>query len=144
MGGKDCRKRVELILDTGYGIDTLGFCGGTPAMSAHIHHHHNIAVYLLERGANPDAFYGDTNKKLIHLVVGKENRPVSVQANEKVQLQRLLDELIRRGQDVDEARAFIADARKFRVPSELAEYNRKQKKIREAREQKVVKGPEHQ
>ncbi len=74
-GGDHLIPRVESIVDSGVDINSAGGDGCTPIINAVCLRHFDLALYLLELGADPGIYVEGTNQKLIHYLVRTEENP---------------------------------------------------------------------
>ncbi len=123
-GGEHLIPRVDMILDSGVDINSIGWCGCTPIMNAVVSRRFDLALHLLELGADPGIYVEGTNQKLIHYVVRTEENPnLPLTGRAKALQMQLLQELADRGEDAEAARADNKRWGKIQTPSQLAELN---------------------
>jgi hypothetical protein len=134
---------IGATLDTAAGIDGDGL---TPAMDAVAHGQYDVALELLESGANPNVYRKLDNQKLIHIVLGDaERREPYWTPKQKSDHQNLVDWLVKHGQSVDEAKADRARWKSWSQSN--GEYSKKmaaevaERKGKEAKEKPIAQQP---
>ncbi len=131
----DAKERCKLVLDRGAKINEV-HAGGTPTMDAiATAGQYDLAMFLLENGADPFVYREDQLQRLIHCVVSRESELARLQPWQRVMFKRVLDWLVAHGEDADAARADLKRwNQKFNTPGgfksqfqiELAEKRRQQ------------------
>jgi len=99
-------ERIELALKHGADINAVDLTHTTPVMMAvGWAGQYEVALRLLESGADFEIYYYDELQKLIHFVVKEENLPRSRSAERTTSFDRLATWLAEHGQNADEARS---------------------------------------
>jgi uncharacterized protein len=100
-------EKVKLLIDAGADLDYMEGTGGTPVMSAvGWGGQFDIALVLLEAGADPGIYQSNQIQKLAHVVVRQESGHLkSATPQQKADYQKLVNWLNEHGESIEEARA---------------------------------------
>jgi hypothetical protein len=140
------KEKIRLLLKKGAKINFENGAGVTPVMDAvSWGGQYDLAVFLLEAGADPDIYRTNTNSKLIHEVMAEERRSRIWTPQQKMDYERLIKWLVDHGESIDQAKA---DRERWKSWSQTTgEYDRKMnaevaaRKAKEAREKAAVQKP---
>ena len=143
-GSADNKKeKVRLLIEKGADLDHMDRGGSNPTMTAvGWGGQYDIALMLLEAGADHRVYKPMSNSRLIHIVLAEERRSASWTPQQAADYQALLQWLVDHGESVEEAKA---DRERWKSWSQTTgEYRRKmdaeiaQRKAREARKQRAA------
>jgi ankyrin repeat protein len=145
----DKKQKVMLLIQKGANINHKDLGGTTPVMTAvGWGGRFDIALMLLEAGADYRIYQENQAQKLIHVVARQDSRLSSYNAHQKADYQKVVEWLRKRGESVDSARA---DIKRWDSWSRTTgEYRRKmdaeiaERKAREARQKAAAKKPDDQ
>ncbi|MCA9241559.1 MAG: hypothetical protein KDA37_15220 [Planctomycetales bacterium] len=103
-GGADKKERLRILIARGADLEGRDYAGTTPAMQAESWGgQYDIALLILESGADPFAYQDDWIMKLAHVVLREKTRPKSPeQAKSFAELYRWMEA---KGVDFSEAQA---------------------------------------
>jgi hypothetical protein len=141
--GGNKKEKIRFLLNKGADIDYMNQTWATPVMQATSWGgQYNIALMLLEAGADYRVYVPKSNARLVHQVIGEERRLPYCSPQQRADYQRLCKWLEDHGESFDEARSDIARWASWNTAS--GEYRRKmdaevaRRKAREAREKKAA------
>jgi hypothetical protein len=131
---KDCKSRCALALKQGADIEGR-WAGGTPVITAVICGKFDIAIFLLEQGADSKAYHDDELLRVIHLVLRKEKDLGRLPPEYLISFERLTEWLRSDGEDLDAAREDLKRWATFsKLPSQFARQWKQEVEARKARE----------
>jgi ankyrin repeat protein len=136
------KAKVKLLIDKGVDLDHMDGGGLTPTMTAvGWGGQFDVALMLLEAGANHTVYIPDNNSKLIHLVVKQERLSASWTPQQRAAYQTLVKWLENRGESIEEAKAdFKRWASWTGTPAQKAKLRRQEIAARKAREARETQG----
>ncbi len=104
-GGRPNRSvRINLLLDAGADINELGYTGWPATITAiGWFQQYDIALELLEAGADPSIYRANSNSKLIHAVVKAKHGLSTLSPKQHLDHARLLEWLVNHGEDAVQA-----------------------------------------
>jgi uncharacterized protein len=107
FGGANKKEKIRTLLKMGADINYINGAGLTPTMTAvGWGRQYDIALELLEAGADPKVYQPNSNSKLVHIVVSKElDRMETWTPKQKSDYQKLVEWLTRHGESIKEAKA---------------------------------------
>ncbi len=135
-GAPYTKERIKLLVDKGVDLDQAGQAGAPPAvMAVNLYSQFDIALLLLEAGANPNVYIENQNKKLIHIVAMAKKGLGTSTPQQEADLDKLVEWLEKHGQSIAEAEADYERWSKWTGSrSKQAEMRRAEIAEREARE----------
>jgi hypothetical protein len=105
-GGRNKMEKIQLLLDKGADINHMNGAWATPVMQATSWGgQYDIALMLLEAGADYRIYKPKSNSKLVHLVLSQERRSAAWTPQQRADYQKLLGWLEDHGESLQEARA---------------------------------------
>jgi ankyrin repeat protein len=132
--GANKQQRVQLLLDAGADIDGIAGNGTTAVMRAvNWGAQFDLAMFLLQAGADWTQYKQDSHLKLVHYLVQYEDS--SLPPQQESRLESLLQFLEAQGEDLDKARADVKRWNKELVTMTGAEFARRRQKEVEERKQ---------
>ncbi len=105
------KERFRVLIEKGLDLNRKDVQGRTAPLSAvGWFQQYDLALFLLENGANPKLYDERQNSRLIHLVVGRQQNPTFKHEAPIIQEQhrRLLDWLVAHGESIQEAERDLA------------------------------------
>jgi hypothetical protein len=151
FGGANKKEKIQTLLKLGADINHINGAGCTPTMTAVVWGgQYDIALDLLEAGADPKVYQPNSNSKLIHLVIDTEQNPATTWTpQKKSDYVKLVEWLRRNGESIENAKA---DRERWNSWSQTTgEFSRKmdaevaERKAREARDKAAAeKKPKEQ
>lgn len=130
----DAKERCRLAVIRGADVNQH-YAGMTPAIAAaSTFGQYDLTLFLLEQGANHNAYMSDELQKLIHIMVRNESELPRLQPEQRAAYQRVMDWLHARGQDSVEARQDVQ--RWAKIPPIPKEFSRRTKVEIEARKKR--------
>ncbi len=107
-GAGDRRERVQKLIDKGVDLNHKNGSGFTPPMEAVAFlSQYDIALLLLQNGADPEINMSHGNARLIHIVVSHETRETGIPPASRGDWQRLVAWLEVHGENANEAKEDI-------------------------------------
>lgn len=143
FGGPNKKGKIQMLLEKGADINYMNGAWATPVMqAANWGGQYDIALMLLEAGADHRIYMPKSNSRLIHLVLAEVRRSSTWTPQQKLDYQRLLQWLVDHGESLEEAKA---DRERWKSWSQTTgEYRRNmdreiaQRKAKEAREKRAA------
>ena len=142
-GGPNKKEHVRQLLAKGADINYLNGANQTPVMEAvGWGAQYDIALLLLNLGADYKIYMPKTNQRLIHIVVGEEYRKPTLSPQKAADYAGLIKWLEEHGESVDIAKADLKRWQSYHIGG-TAEYRRKidaeiaEREVREAAENKA-------
>lgn len=135
-GAPYTRDRIKLLVEKGVDLDQPGRTGAPPVITAvNLFGQYDIALMLLEAGADPNVYIENQNKKLVHMVALAKKGLATSTPQQKADFHKLVDWLEAHGQSIAEAEADYERWKKWTGPTaEKAELMRAEIAERKARE----------
>ncbi|QDU27812.1 Ankyrin repeats (3 copies) [Anatilimnocola aggregata] len=136
------KEKIKFLIEKGANLDHMSGSWATPTMDALSGGRYDIALMLLDAGADHKVYQPKSNARLIHVVIGEEHRSKIWTPEQKADYEKVVQWLIDHGESVEEARADIARWKSWidasgeyrrNMDAEIAERMR-----REAQEKKPV------
>jgi hypothetical protein len=136
------KAKIKLLIDKGADLDHIDGGGLTPTMTAvGWSGQYEIALMLLDAGADPTVYIPDNNSKLVHVVVKQQRLSEGWRPQQRAEYQKLVKWLEDHGESLEEARADIKRwASWIGTPAQKANLRRQEiaaRKAREARDEAV-------
>ena len=117
----DARERCAIALQSGADINVRWGGATLPMEAVAAGGQFDLAMYLIEQGADFKAYRDDKLQKLIHALVNREADVAQLPPENQLGYKRLLNWLVGQGEDADAARADFARWAEFSsVPAEYA------------------------
>lgn len=108
-GLPDGKARIQLLIDKGADLNSFDSHGSTPAMAAvGWFGQYDIALMILNAGADPGIYQENNVQKLVHYVVRDERRLSASSAEQRANYRSLVQWLAARGEAIEEARCDVA------------------------------------
>ena len=142
FGSKDKIKDVRSLIDKGADLNHLNESGTTPTMMAVGRGQYEIALMLLEAGANPRIYQGNQMMKLVHVVNRQETLLPNSTAQQYADYQKLVKWLEDHGESIEEAKADEARWKSWggyglEKKAKLMEQEKRKRLAKEAREKQA-------
>jgi ankyrin repeat protein len=102
------KERLKLLIDKGANLDHMNGIWTTPTMNALGKGRYDIALMLLEAGADHMIYRPKSNTRLVHVVIGEESSSKIWTPEQKADYEKLVQWLKNHGESFEEARADIA------------------------------------
>jgi hypothetical protein len=130
------KAKIKLLIKKGADLDHTDGSGLSPTMTAvGWGGQYDIALMLLDAGADHTVYIPDNNSKLVHIVVKQERVSEAWTPQQRVNYQKLVKWLEDHGESVEEAKADIKRwASWIGTPAEKARLRRQEIAARKARE----------
>jgi hypothetical protein len=123
-GTADKRSRVQLLIDKGVDLNQLDG-SFTPAMRAvSWFSQWDLALMILEAGADPDVYKEESNSKLVHTIVRFQDSLAQATPTQKAAHKKLVDWLESHGQSMKQAEADLQRWDSLRASKPLSEYGK--------------------
>lgn len=137
---KKIHRLLELGADIDANLDNPRTNGRSPVVSATLSFaQFDLALQLLEAGADYKTYQANTNKKFVHTVAGQERNIPRMNPEKKAQFQKLVAWLEARGESMEEARADIKRWQSAITPAQVAAMRKSEMAARKARETNQIK-----
>jgi ankyrin repeat protein len=139
---QDKKGKVKALIDKRANLDHMDGGWSTPVMMTVSMRRYDIALMLLEAGANHMIYKPKSNTRLIHIVVGQERLSETWTPQQGADYKKLVKWLVDRGESTDAAKADIQRWHSWSITT--GEFQRKMaaevaaRKIREAREKAAI------
>lgn len=131
----DAQERCALALKHGADIHARWAGATLPMYAVAASGQFDLAMYLIEQGADYKAYRDDKLQKLIHALVTREAEIAQLPPEHQVSFKRLFNWLVAQGEDADAARADFARWAEFsRVPGQYAKQWQAEVAAKERRE----------
>jgi hypothetical protein len=137
-GGENRKKKIRLLLQKGADLNYQSESGSTPALTAvSWGGQFDVALMLLQAGADPNRFLPETNSKLVHQVAEAERVREAWTPQQRQDFAKLVEWLDEHGESIEQAKADNARWESWSMTT--GEYQRKMaaevaaRKAREAR-----------
>jgi uncharacterized protein len=144
IGGsaRDRKKQVVTLIEKRANLNHQDGSGATPAMSAVTQGgQYDIALVLLNAGADHGIYLNDSNSRLIHLVMKQESLKEAWSPQQNADYQDLVRWLEEHGESLQTAREDLARWKSWSgTPAELAKLRRNEIAERKARESEESDG----
>jgi ankyrin repeat protein len=143
-GGPNKKAQIQILIDKGADLNHLDNAGTTPVgMAVGWGGQYDIALMLLEAGANYKIYKPRTNARLVHYVLNQESRKTAWTPTQKIDYEKLVKWLEDHGESIDQARADIkrwdsyhtstAEAYNRKMDAEIAERKRGKRRRRNSK-----------
>jgi ankyrin repeat protein len=99
--------KAKTLIKQGANLNYVNGAGATPAMAAVSRGRYDIALALLDAGADYRKYQSNKAQRLVHVVARQDARVASYAAQQKADYQALVDWLNNRGESLEDARADI-------------------------------------